>query len=381
MSSIDDTHGLDLEAFLATFDEEVGYLDFARVGPLSATARAEQEAGTRILERVLPGTLEELFRQDERVREAVAVLVRLPADQIVFQPNTSTALMHTLFGVSGGVLLSPAEFPSLPFAAVRAAEVRGEASPVWLQGEPGRVTPESIREQLTPEITAVAVSLVDSRTGHLADVAGIRDVIGDRLLILDAIQGFGVVDAPFELADVVASGGQKWVRAGWGTGFLALSERALSRLTPALSGWTGAEAAEPWDAVGAPRPGAGAFGLTNPDPIAQARLAGALEDIAAVGVPAIAAAGAERVSRIVDLADEFGLAVVGSRSGGERAGIVVVEPPVEQLPSLAESLLAHGVTARLRPTTVRFSAHASTTDDTLAALRGALTSAGTGVVY
>ncbi len=39
------------------------------------------------------------------------------------------------------------------------------------------------------------VSLVDFRTGYRADLAALRDVIGDRLLIVDAIQGFGAVDA------------------------------------------------------------------------------------------------------------------------------------------------------------------------------------------
>ncbi|WKK71764.1 aminotransferase class V-fold PLP-dependent enzyme [Rathayibacter oskolensis] len=315
------------------------------------------------------------------MREAVAALLRFPAEQVVFQPNTSTGLMHALLGVPGAVLLSPGEFPSLPFAAARAAALRGSAGPVWLEGTPGHVTPEGVREQLAPEVAAVALSLVDSRTGHVADLEGIRDVIGDRLLIVDAIQGFGVVDAAYELADVVVSGGQKWVRAGWGTGFLALGDRALTRLDPVLSGWTGADAPEPWDEVTAPRSGAGAFSITNPDPIAQARFAAALEDIAAVGVPVVAARVADRVSAVIDLADEFGLAVVGSRDERSRAGIVVVEPAPEELAPLTASLAAHGVTARLRPATVRFSAHASTSDETLAVLRSALISAATVVEY
>ncbi|KQP97523.1 MULTISPECIES: aminotransferase class V-fold PLP-dependent enzyme [unclassified Rathayibacter] len=374
-------HDPALAAYLDTFDEETGYLDFARVGPVSATAVAEQSAASELLARARAETLDELFRQDARVRASVAALVRFPAEQVVFQPNTSTGLLHALLGVEGSVLVSPGEFPSLPFAAVRAAELRGAAGPEWLRGEPGQVTPESIRDQLTPEVAAVALSLVDSRTGHVADLEGIREVIGDRLLVLDAIQGFGVVDAPYELADVVASGGQKWVRAGWGTGFLALGDRALSRLDPLLSGWTGADTPEPWDEVTPPRSGAGAFSITNPDPIAQARLAAALEDIAAVGVPAVAARVADRVSAIIDLADEFGLAVVGSRDERRRAGIVVVEPAPEELGPLSAALAAHGVTTRLRPTTVRFSAHASTSDETLAVLRSALISAATVVEY
>ncbi|WP_258061202.1 aminotransferase class V-fold PLP-dependent enzyme [Rathayibacter sp. AY1A4] len=175
------------EDYLAGFGEETGYLDFGRVGPLSATVAAEQEAAVELLVRARSGTLDELFRQDERVREAAAALVRVPSDRVVFQPNTSTGLLHALFGASGAVLLSAAEFPSLPFAAVRSAQALGSVEPRWLRTEQGRVTPEAVREQLTDDVTTVAVSLVDSRTGYLADVAAIRDVIGDRMLVLDAI--------------------------------------------------------------------------------------------------------------------------------------------------------------------------------------------------
>ena len=37
----------------------------------------------------------------------------------------------------------------------------------------------------------------------------------------------------------MAGGGQKWLRAGWGTGYLALSDRAVERLTPVFSGYLG----------------------------------------------------------------------------------------------------------------------------------------------
>jgi selenocysteine lyase/cysteine desulfurase len=225
------------------------------------------------------------------------------------------------------------------------------------------------------------VSLVDSRTGYLCDIEGIRQVIGDRLLIVDAIQGFGVVDVPWQAADVVLSGGQKWVRAGWGTGIMALSPRALERLTPVFSGFTGTEEDEPWEEVPPPAPDARAYRVSNPDPIAEARLAIALEEIAAVGVPAINAAITERVSRVIELADEFALAVVSSRDEQERAGLVVLEPPAEQVTFLTASLFNHGVTATTRQGRVRLSVHAATGDETIEMLRAAFVSYGTAASY
>ncbi|MDN4615808.1 aminotransferase class V-fold PLP-dependent enzyme [Leifsonia sp. F6_8S_P_1B] len=365
-----------IEEFASGFGEDPGYLDYGRVGPLSAAVRAEATAQHEILGRARFGAADRFRVEDDRVRDAVSALTGFASDSIVFQPNATSGLMHAAFGLTGGeVLLSQAEFPSVTYAAVRAAQAMHVVTPRWLQTDHARVTPAVIRDQLTPSTTAVMVSLVDSRTGYLADIDGIRQVIGDRLLIVDAIQGFGVVDAPYEVADVVASGGQKWTRAGWGTGFLALSERALEHLTPVFSGWVGTAAGgQTWDEVIEPARSAKAFTVSNPDGIAQARFAAALEEIAAVGVAAVSDAVAEKVERVLELADDFALPVSSSRSPSERAGMVVLEPLPEQLAALSASLYNHGVTATVRSTSVRISAHAGTTEETLDMLRAAFTS-------
>jgi selenocysteine lyase/cysteine desulfurase len=179
----------------------------------------------------------------------------------------------------------------------------------------------------------------------------------------------------------VVSGGQKWVRSGWGTGFLALSDRAREQLTPVFSGYRGADSfAEdgswvmPVDAVFPPSRTADAFQITNPDPIAQARFAAALEEIASVGVDAINHRVAEKVSRIIDLADEFAIQIASPRDESERAGIVLLDPPADQLTVLTAALFNHGVTATTRDGQVRLSAHVSTTEETFDMLRGSLVS-------
>jgi selenocysteine lyase/cysteine desulfurase len=363
-----------VEEFAAGFREEPGYLDYGRVGPLSASVLAEAAGQNEILAKARFGSVEGMRREDQRVRDALSALTGFASDQVVFQPNTSTGLMHALFGMTGTVLLSAGEFPSLTFAAVRAAQALHVVTPAWLETDHGRVTPGQIKEQITQNTAAVAVSLVDSRTGYLTDIDGIRQVIGDRLLIVDAIQGFGVVDAPYEVADVVVGGGQKWVRAGWGTGFLALSERALDHLTPVFSGFTGVDGGESWDEVVEPSHTAKAFSMSNPDLIAQARFSAGLEEIADVGVPAINAAISDRVESVLDLADDFAIPIGSSRSADERAGIVVLEPQPEQLTVLAASLFNHGITATGRGQSIRLSIHAGTGEETLDMLRAAFTS-------
>jgi selenocysteine lyase/cysteine desulfurase len=371
---------LTVDDFASGFSEEPGFLDFARIGPFGRVVMEEELAQIELLRRARFGSLTSLDRQDLRVREAVSSLTGFPADQVVFQPNTSSGLMHAMFGITGGALLSAAEFPALTFAAARASEALKVLNPVWLDTAAGPVTPGVIRDQLTPSTVAVAVSLVDFRTGYLVDLEGIRQVIGDRLLIVDAIQGFGVVDAPFELADIVVSGGQKWVRAGWGTGFLALSDRALDRLTPVFSGFNASESEDlPLDEIVPPASGAGGYSISKPSPIAQARLAAALEEIAGVGVAAISGRLAQKVTRAIDLADEFAIPVVSSRAESERAGIVVLRPAADQLTMLTASLFNHGVTVTVRQDTVRLSPHVSTDDETFDMLRASFTSFGSAI--
>ncbi|WP_395242579.1 aminotransferase class V-fold PLP-dependent enzyme [Agromyces sp. MMS24-K17] len=370
-----------IDGFTDGFTEEPGYLDYGRVGPLSTAAAEEVLAFTQVLERARHGSLDAFGEQDARLRAAASALTGFPAEQVVAQPNTTQGLMHAMFGLTGSVLLSADEFPSLTIAAQRAHEALHSVQPLWLETDHGKVTPGVIRDQLEASTAAVAVSLVDSRTGYLCDLDGIRQVIGDRLLIVDAIQGFGVVDAPWEVADVIATGGQKWCRAGWGTGFLALSARALEQLTPVFSGFSGTEEVEPWGFVPPPAPDARAYRVSNPDPIAAARFAAAMEEIAAAGVPGINAAIAERVSDVIELADEFAIAVVSSRDERERAGIVVLEPPAEQVALLGASLHNHGVTATTRLGKVRLSVHAATSGETLDMLRGAFVSYSTAASY
>lgn len=366
-----------LGGYLTGFLEEPGYLDYARLGPLSAGVLAEVRAHEELLGRARFGSLDVLASEDARFREAAAAVLGFPAEQIAFQPNTSVGLMHTMFGLTGGVLLAPSEFPSLPFAAVRAAQALQELRVRWLDTDHGVVTPGEIRRQITADTSAVAVSLVDYRTGHVADLDGIRQVIGDRLLVVDATQGLGVVDAPYRVADVVAAAGYKWLRAGRGTGLLAMSERALAAVTPVFSGFTGVEGGPVFEGdvvVDEPAHSVQAFTVSHPDEVAQARLATALEELAAVGVAAVQGLVAEQAERIIGLADEFALPVVSPRPAGERAGIVVVRPAPERLTALAAALANHAVSATVRDGAVRFSPHAGTREETFEMLLGALTS-------
>ena len=368
-----------LTEYLDGFGEEPGYLDFAAFGPLSAAVVAESAAQEDLVRRARWGAKDRLERGAGRLRDAAAVLTGFRSDQIAFQPSTGQGITQAVYGLAGGLLVSPADYPALPISAVRAAEATQVVTPVWLGADQGRVTPGGIREALTSTTMAVLVSAVDARTGFVADLDGIRQVIGDRLLIVDAVQALGAVDLPWDAADVVACGGQTWLRAGWGTAFLAVSDRAANRLTPVLSGFGGVEGDAAWDRVPPAADGAAGMQVSSPDQVAAARLAAALEDLTQAGPAAVAASLAERVARVLALADEFGLPVVSPRAESERAGIVVVEPLPDRLTAFTAALFNHGVSVTVRDGRVRLSPHAGTTEETMGMLRSALSAYATAV--
>ncbi len=361
-----------LDTFLADFSEEPGYLDYARLGPVGAPVAAEERAYAELLARARFGSLATLAEQDARARVALGELLGFRPDQLALQPSSSQALMHVMFGLTGGIAASATEFPAVGYAIARAAEALGVLLPHPLTTEQQRLTPGVLRELLTPSVKAVVVSLVDYGTGHLVDLEGIRQVAGDRLLIVDATQGAGIVDAPWHAADVIVGSGQAWLRAGPGTGYLALNDRARDQLTPVWSGWVAQGSAEPVHEVLAPESGAGAFRVGRGDPSAHARLAAAVEAIVGVGAATIESVVLERAGRVLDLADEVGLAVVSPREDGARAGIVVVEPHPDQFGILAAALHNHGITTTAHQGRVRLSAHASTQEETFEMLRTAL---------
>ncbi|GAA3458388.1 selenocysteine lyase/cysteine desulfurase/predicted transcriptional regulator YheO [Saccharothrix longispora] len=356
-------------SYLVQFHEPEGYLDFARFGPPS---HAVVDASTRLLESSAaagPATVDDLMRQELRAKAAVARLCRNDTDHVALLPNTSTGLFQAALGVTGEVLVSAGEFPANTYPWTRS----GRAAVRWLPAGP--VTPEAVREALTPATTALSVSAVDFRTGYRADLAALREVVGDRLLVVDGIQGFGVVDEPWEVADVLVVGGQKWLRAGWSTGFAALSDRALERLDPVLSGWTGAEDAGLFDnAIHPVAEHAAGWSITNLSPIAAGALATALELVELAGVDRIDRRIAEQSDTLAEVIRSAGGAVVSATD--RRAGITAFTLPDHPPSVVGAALVEAGVTATVRPEHVRVSPHVSTTPGTVARFADALKSLG-----
>lgn len=351
----------------STFSEPPGFLNFASYGPPSTKVRDHVARLMGIAGEAGPDAVELLFAEEVRAREAFSRLSGFPLDQVGLTGSTSLGLFQVAFGLSRGtVLVSAGEFPSNTYPWLRNSEA-GRAR-VELIGEPGtQVTPDVVAHRLTADTVAVSVSAVDFRTGYVADLAGIREVIGpDRLLVVDGIQGFGVADLEWTLADALIAGAQKWVRGGWGVAGLAVSAQGLERIEPLLTGWTGVTEAHRYDGEEhPPLPGAGRFSVSNLSPYATGSFAEALELVETVGVQALQGLVATHAGALIDHLDAAGVTVLSPRERDRRAGIVVAGVP-GRAAEAREALAAAGITVtRHGEDRIRFAVHATTRSEVL----------------
>ncbi|GAA1347011.1 aminotransferase class V-fold PLP-dependent enzyme [Arthrobacter roseus] len=355
-----------LASYLEAFSEDRGYLNFARFGPPS---RAVVDTSARLMETAMAGEVgvgKALDVQTLRAREAFARVSGFPLDRVALVPNTSLGLFQAAFGLeSGSVLISSGEFPANLYPWLRNNRI-GRAG-VHVMGGPGvHVTPDLVAGAMSAETVAVAVSAVDFRTGFRADLAGIRDVIGsDRLLAVDGIQAFGAVDVDWSPADVLVTGGQKWVRAGWGAGGMAFSDAGLERIQPVLGGWTGVVDEHVHDGTEhETRPDATRFSISALSPFAAGAFASALELIESASVARIEARIASGVDALIGCLDEAGVGVLSPRERADRGGIVVARVPGGRAAQAHAALEAEGISATLHgEDRIRLSVHATTSHE------------------
>ena len=354
-------------SYLASFAEGPGYLDFARVGPMSRRVIGARNAAAEALLTPGPATVDTLMQAGPAGVRAAAAVAGLPAAAIAYVPNTSTGLFQVAFALTAAgprteILIGADEFPSNTYPWAR-AHAAGRLEPAWLRTGGVGVTPELLAERITERTAAVSVSAVDFRSGRTIDLAAVRSILGNRLLIVDAIQAFGAVAMDWSLADAVIVGGQKWLRSGWGTGFVAVSDRLADRWDPLLAGWTAVERVVEYDGRLHPTvPGAGSLSITNLSPIDQAAFLAGLELVQSVGVPWIQARIADIAGRLAGRLRDIGAVVAAGRPD---AGIVPFRLPDAPMEKVHRTLTAAGIACTWHADRIRLSVHATTTVESI----------------
>lgn len=353
------------DTYLHEFSEPLGYLDFAAIGPPSRRVRgAVTDAYSRVSEP--DGDIgSPILGAYEAALGTAGRFLGVAPELVTVVPSTSAGLFAVAFGLApfGGNIVVPShEFPANIYPWLRAAGMGGPE--IRLVEIPDRrVTAGALSEAVDDETRAIAVSSVDYLSGFRPDLASLRELADDGLLVVDAIQGLGAMDFSASVPDIVVAGGQKWLRSGWGSGLLALSPRSIDMLHPTLSGWWGVEDAFEWEEPPphAARPDAERFQGGSPPLFGALALGAALEVIEAEGMANIEAAVMENVAAIEEVVRAAGAEVLDLWDGDdERSGILSFRLPDEPALVTTHRLAEADVTVSHRSGWVRSAPHATT---------------------
>jgi len=234
--------------------ERLVYLNHAAVSPLpTPTIKATEAQLHDVFEN---GSMH--FRQwlsvKEEARRLLASLLGARPEQVAFMRNTSDSLSTVANGLrwkaGDNIVTFRHEFPSNIYPWLRLRDTHGVE--VRMCGERnGRVDQEEMCNLIDNRTRLVAISQVQFASGFRANIARLAEAARrqDALLVVDVIQGLGVVPTNVEQEgiDVAAGAGHKWLLTPEGVGYLYLSDRARERIEPTLVGWVSVQSPEDYD--------------------------------------------------------------------------------------------------------------------------------------
>lgn len=219
------------------------YLDSATYGlPPRATTRALREA----LDAWRDGSarwIEDWDVAGDSSRRLLAEMIGAGARSVSLQPAVSVAsgIVATAVPDGGEVLLAEGDFTSVSYPFVAAAETGRRKERIGWRAAPLERLAESIR----PETSMVAVSLVQSADGHVADLAALRSAcdVHDARLYVDASQALGMlpVDVHSPRIDYLSAGGYKWLCCPRGTAWLYVHPDLHDAPWPVAASWRGGD--------------------------------------------------------------------------------------------------------------------------------------------
>ncbi len=205
------------------------------------------------------GGYEAHARVQDRVQEAYASIARLLGcryEQIALMESATAAwdrafaaIVHTRgqgssglgpigLGPSSRILLSGSEYASNALPALQLARRNGVRVEFIPDGPDGATDPAAVVDMLDEDVAIVAVNHCPSQNGLVNDVAGIGTALraagSTAWYLVDACQSVGQLPVNLDQigADALSATGRKFLRGPRGTGFLALSDRALAELEP-----------------------------------------------------------------------------------------------------------------------------------------------------
>lgn len=305
----------------------------------------------------------------DRGRELIAQLVGSVADRIAYVQNTSHGLSLISMGLQwmagDNLVVLDQEFPSNFLCWLQMEMFGVEVRRVPARN--GRIDADDLASSIDGRTRVVALSHVQFYSGFRVNLSSIAEITHrhDALLVVDGTQSVGAmtIDVAGSGIDVLVVSGHKWMCAPRGIGFMALSERAMARVTPRIVGWL--TVADPFSfnrtldylpsarrfEAGTPN-GAGIYGLT--ERVAQ---------ILALDPCRIESQVLYLSQYVKELACHDGVELLFDFKDQEQSGITLLRTPGLPSVRLLELLERENIHASLRNDAIRLSPHYYTTAD------------------
>jgi selenocysteine lyase/cysteine desulfurase len=166
--------------------------------------------------------------------------------EVTFVTNTSHAISIAAtslpLGPGDEVIIPEREFPAVVYPFLYAAGLRGFAVRFarWRGYGP---SPEDLEASMTTNTKVLCMSWVQYQNGYTHDLSKISKMCRQRgvRLVVDAIQGLGIVPLDVKTAgvDILGAGSYKWLMAGTGIATLYVRREVLPEVVPTLFSYRG----------------------------------------------------------------------------------------------------------------------------------------------
>lgn len=259
---------------------------------------------------------------------------------------------------------------------------------VYLQPhEVGAITPELVREAITPRTKLLALASCHFLTGYRLDIAAVGAIARELglLFCLDAIQTAGAFPTPVEEVDFLSADSHKWMLGPSSAGVVYVAKARQEQLRPSLYG--------AWNVISPNfiardeitfEPGARRYepGVLNASGLLG--MEASIDLLTGIGIERIAARILELKAHLCEGLGRLGLRIVGPREGSAASGITSCtdrERP-DRVGDLYQALHRAGVVASFRHDRaglphLRFSPHFYNTHAEVERVFEAISGAGT----
>ena len=212
------------------------YLNTAAAGPL---AESTAKAGQFYYEQMMnDGDVhwDAWLARCEEVRRQVAAFINAEPEEIGFTTNTSSGMNLIVDALEkhGEVISCDLEFPvtTIPWMHRRV--------PVhFVKPVDGVVHAEDVRRAMNTRSGIISMSYVQFSNGFRSDLDELASIKSNHALVVNASQAAGAfeIDVKRMKIDALCSTGHKWMRSGYGSGFVYISKEIQAASRQRTIGW------------------------------------------------------------------------------------------------------------------------------------------------